>query len=370
MELLRLWSREEVGQMDFLLTSGVRGIFDAEAESLGARLHYIRYGRGDLARFLSAFRALVRNGRYDAIHDHCDYASGWHFLCATGALPPVRVTHVHNPWLHIKANYAITPSRRLTAIFGKRLVNLLATHINGTSAAILQEYGFEPGRRQRPPVNVVHCGINVSAFNRPRDSDRASVVHEFGWQKESKIILFVGRIDRATELGHPQNHKNSWFAINVVRTALSRDSRLRLLMAGAGDQQRSELERRISAWGLKTQLKLIGIRRDIPRLMRAADVLLFPSVEEGLGMVAVEAQAANLPVLASTAVPKECVVVPELYRAMSLDLSLEDWAEALIETSIKQRPSIDLCQRALEESDYSIVNSAQRLIDIYESAKP
>ena len=57
------------------------------------------------------------------------------------------------------------------------------------------------------------------------------------------------------------------------------------------------METRISEWGLSDMLRFIGVRSDIPRLMRAADVLLFPSVDEGLGMVAVEAQAAGLPVL-------------------------------------------------------------------------
>ena len=45
MELLRLWSNTGAVQMDFLLTSGNRGIFDDEACRLGARLHYVRYGR-------------------------------------------------------------------------------------------------------------------------------------------------------------------------------------------------------------------------------------------------------------------------------------------------------------------------------------
>ena len=187
--------------------------------------------------------------------------------------------------------------------------------------------------------------------------------------RSSKLILFAGRLDRATEFEHPQNHKNSWFALNVVRAAVERQPSVRFLMAGAGEHSRQDLESRIESWGLKDNLRLIGVRKDIDRLMRAADVLLFPSRQEGLGMVAVEAQAAGLPVLASTAVPRECVVIPELYTALALDEPIELWAAALLQIMTKPRPPLEHCRRALESSPFSIANSARRLEEIYSSTQ-
>ncbi|MBK6388957.1 MAG: glycosyltransferase [Saprospiraceae bacterium] len=58
--------------------------------------------------------------------------------------------------------------------------------------------------------------------------------------------------------------------------------------------------------------KLLGLRKDIPLLMSAADVLLFPSLWEGLGMVAVEAQAAGLKVVAADNLPDEAFIIKEL----------------------------------------------------------
>jgi len=284
-------------------------------------------------------------------------------------LPPVRVTHVHNPWLHIKANYAVSLSRRLTTVLGKRLVHQLATHVCGTSEEILRRYGFQPGQARRPTVDVVHCGFDVGRFNTPRESDRQSVLREFRWPEEARVILFAGRLDRAMEFDHPQNHKNSWFALNAVRAAMEKQPFVRLLMAGAGDRSRQELESRIEAWGLKDKLRLIGVRNDIARLMRAADVLLFPSRQEGLGMVAVEAQAAGLPVLASTAVPRECVVVPELYNTVSLGEPIELWAATLVQIMSMPRPPLEFCRRALDSSPFSIENSVRRLEETYSTTQ-
>jgi glycosyltransferase EpsF len=369
MEVLRLWSQSEVGRLDFLATSGNPGIFDEEARRLGAQVHYVRYGRAHLPRFAKEFRRVMRDGRYHAIHDHADFASGWHFLMGASALPPVRVTHVHNPWLHIQANYAVSFSRRLTTIVGKHLVRRLATHVCGTSEEILRRYGFQPAQAGRPKVSVVHCGFNIGRFNRSRGSDRQSVLREFRWPEEARVVLFAGRLDRAMEFEHPQNHKNSWFALNVVRAAVEKQPSVRFLMAGAGENSRQDLESCIESWGLKDNLRLIGVRKDIDRLMRAADVLFFPSRQEGLGMVAVEAQAAGLPVLASTAVPRECVVIPELYAAVALDEPIELWAAALLQIMTKPRPPLELCRRALESSPYSIANSARRLEEIYSTTQ-
>jgi len=371
MELLRLWHRQGPGvpQIDILATSGDPGIFDDEARTLGAKIHYLRFSRSNLASFARGFRRILKDGAYAAIHDHQDYASGWHFLMGGRLLPPVRVAHVHSPWIHIEADYAVSPTRKAATTIGKWLVRSRATHVCGTSAEVLERYGFPVGGGRRPEVSVVHCGIDVGKFNAPRESDRQAVLRELGWPPETKVVLFAGRLDRALEFGHPQNHKNSWFALSVMRAALEQDPSLRLLMAGAGDDSRRAMESHIEDWGLQTKLRLIGVRNDMPRLMRAADVLLFPSHQEGLGMVAVEAQAACLPVLASTAVPRECVVIPALYDALSLGEPIELWSAALLRATAKPRLPLESSRVALESSAFSIANSARRLQDIYGASR-
>jgi glycosyltransferase involved in cell wall biosynthesis len=137
-----------------------------------------------------------------------------------------------------------------------------------------------------------------------------------------------------------------------------------LLMAGAGDQERKELERRTSEWELQDKLNLNGIRRDFPRLMRAADVLLFPSRQEELGIVAVEAQAAGLPMFASTVVPREAIVVPELVKSLPLSEPISRWVEALFEMISARREPAEISQNAVEAS-VLIANSARNLLRVY-----
>ena len=367
MALLHHWSTSGAVRMDFVATSGVRGIFDDEAVALGARIHYLAFGRRQLPQFVSAWRRVLRDGNYDAIHDHADYASGWHFLLGAGVLPGIRVTHVHNPWMHIEQNYAVSGARHLTAVAGKACVERLATHVCGTSADVLMRYGFRSGST-RAAVEVLHCGIDVASFNAPREPDRESVRRELGWPPDAKIVLFAGRLDRVMELHHPRNHKNAWLALHIVKAALASDPKLRLVMAGESDSLLA-WRAQIARWNLSDALRIVGVRRDLPRLMRAADALLFPSRQEGLGMVAVEAQAAGLPVVASSEVPRECVVVPGLYRSVALTAPIESWSEALLAALDAPRPPLAACRAAVEASPFSLATSARRLEALYASRK-
>ncbi len=69
-----------------------------------------------------------------------------------------------------------------------------------------------------------------------------------------------------------------------------------LWVVGDGEE-RGALERLASSLGVADRVKLLGHRRDVPRLMKAADILLLPSRWEGMPYVVLEAASAGLPVV-------------------------------------------------------------------------
>jgi glycosyltransferase involved in cell wall biosynthesis len=101
--------------------------------------------------------------------------------------------------------------------------------------------------------------------------------------------------------------------------------------------------------------------------MAAANMFFFPSRQEGLGMAAVEAQAAGLPVLASSAVPREAVVIPLLYSSISLDRSIQDWAALLVAVAAQPRQPPEYTREIFQASAFAIENSASALERIYGS---
>lgn len=364
MEVLRLWSVTNVAQMDFVLTGGTPGIFDGEAKTMGARLHYVPYRRATLPRFRADFQRVLREGRYDAIHDHQDYVSGWHFVMGGRFLPPVRVAHVHNPSYQIRNNYGVSLARRTSARVGKALVRRYATHIAGTSKQAIEEYGFLDAAFDRIPKAALHCAFDPARFTDVSAGVRASVRQEFGWPLDATIVLIAGRIDQSPDPHHPQTHKHSGFAVSVALQCARSNRSVRVVFAGHRSPAVPVFEQAIEAAGCADRIRFVGIRRDIERLMVASDVLLFPSRGEGLGMVAVEAQAAGLPVLASTNVPRECVVVPELVRFKAVADGPAAWAEDLLAFAQVCGTVTDANAR-VAASPFAIERSADALLRLY-----
>lgn len=349
---------------DILMTGGRTADLDERARTLGATLYYIPFGRKRFFSFAKDFRRLLSQRKYSAIHDHQDYSGAWHLLAGSGALPPTRIVHVHNPPICLRINTDTMVRKGLFQI-SKRLVRALATHVLGTSTQVLHEYGFERSRFPRQEIRTLHCGFDVGPFTESPKEANESVCRELGWPAGSRICIFVGRLDGFDPSNPAWNHKNPQFALEVVRKTIEEGTDMRFIVAGGGGEMRELLESRVTSWGLSDRITFTGRRADVARLMAASHACLFPSLEEGLGMVAVEAQAAGLRVLASDTVPREAVVLPDLVSFLPLGAGVETWARDLTRLMSLRRFDSATAAREVTRSAFSIENSYARLHEIY-----
>ncbi|HZV58890.1 MAG TPA: glycosyltransferase, partial [Candidatus Eremiobacteraceae bacterium] len=108
-----------------------------------------------------------------------------------------------------------------------------------------------------------------------------------------------------------------------------------LLLVGAGPLL-PEIQQLIASLGLSDRCCFAGSQSDVVPFLRAMDLVLLPSQWEGLGIVGLEAQAAGVPLLASTGVPTDADVIPELVEHIPLDGGAEFWA-AQIRQKLEER---------------------------------
>ena len=357
-----------VESFDVLLTGGLPNELDELAASLGARLHYLRFSRRHYFSFAKELRRILETGNYSVIHDHQDFAAGWHFLAAARGLPPVRIVHVHNAPARLR-EAGRTRMRRALLAMSARAINRYATHVLGTSSQILGQYGFTPARFPSQRISALHCGFDVSRFAESHERANESLCAEMGWSAGSKIALFVGRLDGFDESNPGWNGKNPEFALRVAKTAIDNGCDLRFVLVGGPEQMRSALEASLERSGYGDRIRLVGRRHDVPRIMAAAHALLFPSLEEGLGMVAVEAQAAGLRVIASDTVSREATVIPDLMTFLPLSLGADAWARKLAEFVEAPRADAADANARVRGSKFSIESSYEELHSIYESAR-
>ena len=142
---------------------------------------------------------------------------------------------------------------------------------------------------------------------------------------------------------------------------------MRLLLMGIGSL-RPEIEAKAIQMGLADLVIFGGTRPDIPRLMHGMmDVFLFPSLYEGLCLVAMESQAAGLPGIFSDTIAAEADIVTPLMQRISLEKSASYWAEIVLATRTKEIPSSVSALEIVSQSPFNIEVSIKELTAFYES---
>lgn len=164
-------------------------------------------------------------------------------------------------------------------------------------------------------------------------------------------------------IGNFYSWKNHAFLIDVFRAyhKINKNSKLLLVSDGPLCQ---EMQQKVKDLGLEKDVIFAGRRADVERLYQAMDIFIFPSLYEGLGLVAVEAQTAGLPVLASTNVPIEAGCT-DLFERMELEKGAKAWAEKIENIISKENDRNKNRKEQIRACGFDIENECEKLRKIY-----
>lgn len=254
----------------------------AECTKNGFVTHSIPFARHSLTgslKCLPQVKKLLKEGQYDIVHAHTE--TGGLILrlakCVKSKSRFIYTPHGMSFWKgsSLKSQMVYRPLERwICSGMDKNL------GMNQEEVDVLRKWN------SKTAVYVPGIGLNLERFQktgRPREEVRA----DFGLKEDDKFIVSVGELD---------DNKNH---ITVVKAlAMLEHKNFKYVVCGVGPNKEM-LQQSARETGLEDKVILAGYRSDIPDILNAADIFVFPSFHEGMPVSALEAMACGLPIVCS-----------------------------------------------------------------------
>lgn len=293
------------------------------------------------------WRRFFRENHFDALYfNTCDLVSIDMLRFAKKAGISLRLIHAHNSGIQQAIGQKLSLFHRLTEKHNRKVLGRYATHFLACSQAA-GDWMF--GGR---PYTILRNGIDLSLY-RFSEEKRRALRRELGMDRE----LLVGIVGRLA----PQ--KNPAFSVKVLQSLLRKDPTAHAVFLGEGEL-RTQTEKAVRDAGLQENVRFLGNVDHVNEWVSALDVLLMPSLFEGLPFALVEAQAGGLPCVVSSAVTGEADLTG-LIRFISLEEAPEAWADMLLQSKAAPRPDTE---RRMTEAGYSIENTARIVSNMLQEA--
>jgi glycosyltransferase involved in cell wall biosynthesis len=283
----------ELVRHDLMVHHPEPGAYDADAQALGVTLHVNAEFRNPV-RYYRRLKEIVGSPpRYDIIHSHVHHYSAVVLACAVVLGLRTRIAHSHNDTKAVDGEAGIARHAYLRSM--KLLLRATASKgfaCSEVAAVSLFGQNWHDDSRWR----LLYYGIDPSRFTDVRDP--LEIRDELGLPRDAQLLIHVGRFDR---------QKNHAFLTEVFQELARVNCSAYLVLVGTGPLL-EETRARVRHLGLEDRVRFCGRRFDIPQLLTASDLFIFPSHHEGLPVACLEAQAAGLALLISDRITPEVIV--------------------------------------------------------------
>lgn len=314
MNVYRTINRDEI-QFDFLVCAD-GGDYEEEVKRMGGRVFKIaprNSGISNYHRLLDAFFK-AHQGEWIAIHQHVSSLSSiepQYYAKKYGI--PVRVLHSHSS--SIASSVKMNSLHKIVHYTSKLFVRSWCTDYLGCSDKAIDWLYSGTGVRKK--ALMINNGIQLERYSYS-PKIREKVRCEFGLEENTTVVGHVGSFIKV---------KNHTFLLKVFQAFSLLNSNSRLLLVGDGPLRKS-IEEQVNNSGMEGRVIFAGIRSDVNELLQAIDIIVMPSIFEGLPVSLVEAQATGLPVVASDTISHDAKLTDE-FCLMSLDGTPKEWAETI-----------------------------------------
>lgn len=337
MNFYRRIDREKY-QFDFIVHGKEEGVFEQEILKMGGRIYRVpTYKIYNHFSYKNQWKKLLSEIKdSDIVHSHIRSTASL-FLPIAKSLDYKIIIHSHNT----------SVGNGFKAI----IKSLLQKNI-GKSGEKLVSCGEEAGNWlfKDKKFEIIPNSIPTELYKFDIET-RIKMREELGLLKE-KTFVNVGRF---------HNQKNHLFLLKIFKEIIKVDSNCVLYLIGDGEL-RPKIEAEISKLSLQNHVKMLGVRGDVPKVLQAMDVMIMPSIHEGLPVTLIEAQASGLNIFASANITTE-LNVTETINYISLDKNEREWAKIILDNCSTMNRL--LLNDIVNKTKYEVDNGIMELIKIY-----
>ena len=332
-------------QFDFVVNFQEEGAYEDEIKRLGGNIYRLPRFKGyNIIQFVASWNKFLKThlGTWDIIHIHNFKIAGIVFPIAKNIGVTRRIVHMHI------ANAKYSFARKMGYYLTKFLANRFSTDKLACSMDAGKAYFFDDN------FIVMNNAIDIKKFI--FDTQIRNYKREELNITDNFVIGHVGRLT---------NQKNHIFILDIFKELWLKCKSAKLILIGIGELE-PELKSRVEELGLNESVMFLGSRSDVDELMQAMDIFLFPSLYEGLGIVAIEAQAAGLQTFISDTLPN-AVMITNLAHEIPLKESAKIWADEILKHNNNYLRQSMLKQ--VREAGYEVSDNIKWLESFYLNEK-
>lgn len=346
MNYYRAIDRNEI-QFDFLVHTDRHCDYDDEIEALGGNIYHIpRFNGLNYFSYKKACRGFFKDHpEIDIVHGHIGVGAPI-YLAAANEANKFTIAHAHSENFYTGLNkiaFSVVthPTRKIAKAF-----------FACSNQACIDTFGqsiFKAGR-----CTIINNGVDTEMLK--NSAAKREAYRENHGLSDAPVFGHVARFIPV---------KNHQFLVEVFKEIVRQAPGAQLLLLGDGPD-RSKIESLVNDLQLEKNVRFLGVREDVPKLLAAMDVFIFPSKKEGLPVSVVEAQAVGLPVLLSDGVTEAATILPSAVR-VSLDEGAGAWAKRAL-AMMKDRLPPEKAQAELRSAGFDAVQNAQEISAYYKEA--
>lgn len=294
-------------------------------------------------KFLKAF---FQENTFDIVHSHVMFFSAFVMLAAKKCNVRVRVSHSHATKWNRKETVIFKIYKAITRFF----INNYATDLLSCSVESGKYlYGSKEFKKRG---QVISNGIDTEKY-----------AFDLTVRNQKRAELSIGENEILVgHIGTIYYIKNQTFLAEVFAKMLEKNDRLKLILVGE-EADGAPVREKVRCLNIEDKVIFAGQRSDVPQLLQAMDIMIFPSLFEALPVSLIEAQASGLSCLISGSVTSE-VKFNDNVKFLSLDENTEVWAAAAYKLLEADRQSVSTDKLV---KSYDISSVIKKLDKIYMS---